>query len=127
MKEITKEWITKAEEDYRVAVRELKAKPPALSSVCFHAHQCVEKYLKAILQENDVQFERMHDLDILIDLSKGIFPGLEKFREDLIRLNAYAVEVRYPGFNPLEKDAIEAVSIMRQVRNLMRRFLEKSQ
>lgn len=126
MKEIAKEWITKAEEDYRVAVRELKAKPPALGPVCFHAHQCIEKYLKAILQENDVPFQKIHDLDVLIDLSKRIFPVLEKSRKDLIRLNTYAVEVRYPGLNPLKKDAIEAVSIMKQVRNLIRRFFQKS-
>lgn len=126
MKEITKEWIEKAEEDYRVAARELKAKPPALNSVCFHAQQCIEKYLKAVLQENNIPFQKIHDLDILVELLKSTLPEIEKFREDLVKLNVYAVEIRYPGFSPLEKDAIEAVSIMKQVRNLIRRFFQKS-
>jgi len=125
MKEIAKEWIQKAEEDYRVAVRELKAKPPALNSVCSHTQQCIEKYLKAVLQENNISFQKIHDLDILVELLKGILPELERFRENLVKLNVYAVEVRYPGFNPLEKDAREAVSIMKKVRSFIRKFLQE--
>jgi len=125
MKEIAKEWVQKAEEDYRVAVRELKAKPPALSSVCFHAQQCIEKYLKALLQENSVPFQKIHDLEALAGLLKGILPEIKRFREDLVKLNVYAVEVRYPGFNPLEKDAREAVSIMKKVRSFIRKFLQE--
>ena len=49
MKKITQEWIAKAEEDYLVATRELKADPPALDAVCFHAQQCIEKYMKAYI------------------------------------------------------------------------------
>ena len=104
MKEITKEWIQKAEEDCRVAARELRAKPPALSSVCFHAQQCIEKYLKAVLQENTIPFQKIHDPDALVELLKETLPEIEKFRGDLVKLNVYAVEVRYPGFNPLEKE-----------------------
>jgi len=52
-------------------------------------------------------------------------PGIEKFREDLVELNVYAVEVRYPGFTPLEKDAEEAVFIMKKVRSFIRQFFEK--
>lgn len=37
MKPLTKEWIKKAEEDYRVAVREAKARPGSYSAVCFHS------------------------------------------------------------------------------------------
>lgn len=125
MKEITKEWIQKAEEDYRVAIRELKAKPPALNSVCFHAQQCIEKYLKAVLQENNIPFQKIHDLDVLVELLKGVLPEIEKFREDLIKLNVYAVEVRYPGFTPLEEDAREAVSIMKKVKSFIEEFLQE--
>ena len=40
------EWIEKAEEDYHVAIslRRLR-RHPAHNAVCFHAQQCVEKYL----------------------------------------------------------------------------------
>jgi HEPN domain-containing protein len=39
VKKITEEWISKAEEDHLVAIRELQAAPPALDAVCFHAQQ----------------------------------------------------------------------------------------
>jgi len=49
MKKITEEWITKAEKDYLVAIRELRTTPIVGDAVCFHAQPCVEKYMKAIL------------------------------------------------------------------------------
>ena len=45
-----KEWIQKAEGDYHSAQREYRArKNPNYDAACFHAQQCVEKYLKAVL------------------------------------------------------------------------------
>lgn len=37
MKPIVREWINKAEEDYRVARRERDAKPSTHNAVCFHS------------------------------------------------------------------------------------------
>ena len=49
MKPITKEWVDKAEEDWSTALREVRVrKNPSYDSVCFHAQQCAEKYLKAL-------------------------------------------------------------------------------
>jgi HEPN domain-containing protein len=52
MNPLTLEWVDKAEGDYATALRELRArKQPNYDAACFHAQQCVEKYLKAYLQE----------------------------------------------------------------------------
>src|SRR5262245_6490438 len=52
MKPLTHEWIGKAEGDFATARREVRArKAPNYDAACFHAQQCVEKYLKALLQE----------------------------------------------------------------------------
>ncbi len=46
MKDLTKEWIKKAEGDVGTAVRESSVKEGAnWDAVCFHAQQAVEKYL----------------------------------------------------------------------------------
>lgn len=51
MNPITIEWADKAEGDFATAQRELDAADhPNYDAVCFHAQQCVEKYLKACLQ-----------------------------------------------------------------------------
>jgi HEPN domain-containing protein len=53
MNPLTVEWVDKAEGDMAIAKRELRArKQPNYDAVCFHAQQCVEKYLKALLQEH---------------------------------------------------------------------------
>ena len=50
LKPATQEWIEKAEGDYRTALRERRVRRrPNHDAVCFHAQQCIEKYLKALL------------------------------------------------------------------------------
>ena len=57
MTPLTKEWVRKDEGDFATAERELAVtSAPNYDAVCFHAQQCIEKYLKARLQEVGVQF-----------------------------------------------------------------------
>ncbi len=57
------EWVSKAEGDFVTAGRELRArKLPNYDAVCFHCQQCAEKYLKAVLQENDKRIPKIHFL-----------------------------------------------------------------
>ena len=37
-------------------------KSPNYDGVCFHAQQCIEKYLKAKLVEADIDFPKTHNL-----------------------------------------------------------------
>lgn len=53
MNEVVNEWVVKAEGDFLTAAREVKANPPNYDAVCFHAQQCIEKLLKALLIQND--------------------------------------------------------------------------
>jgi HEPN domain-containing protein len=71
MKPETQEWIEKAEGDFKVARREIQTTDPVYEAVCFHAQQCAEKYLKALLEEQILVFRKTHDLVELIDLSGG--------------------------------------------------------
>src|SRR5436190_2124858 len=62
-------WIEKAEEDLHVAQRLLD--PPEVcpfSTVCFHAQQSVEKYIKAILVARSIPFPKAHDIGELLHL-----------------------------------------------------------
>lgn len=122
MKKITSEWIEKAEGDYRVAVRESKAKDPVYDVICYHCQQCIEKYLKAILVESNIEFEKIHDLEALMYFCKDHLPALESHREDLIWLTQFAVRVRYPGFGATKQDTRKALSMTGKLRSLVRRF-----
>ena len=123
MRPITGEWVEKAEEDYRVARRERSAKPPAYNAVCFHTQQCVEKYLKALLQEHEIPFHRTHDLEALMKLCLPVMPELKQHREQLQWLTGFAVEVRYPGIDADRKDAERCFQITKLLRTLIRRQL----
>jgi HEPN domain-containing protein len=92
MKPITQEWVNKAEGDFATAERELQVQQMSnYDAVCFHSQQCVEKYLKACLQEESIAFSRTHDLSILLDLLLPIFPTWATLLPNLDRLTAYAV------------------------------------
>lgn len=126
MKDITKEWIGKAEQDYLVAKREFDVLPPAYEAVCFHCQQCVEKYLKAVLQENEIYFEKIHDLDVLLEQCKGIIPELYRFKTEIVELSHYAVEIRYPGVSVIEEDAKNSILTMEKVRKVIRNYFTLS-
>ena len=117
MKPITREWVEKAEEDFRVARREQGAKPAAYNAVCFHAQQCVEKYLKALLQEHELPFYRTHDLEALMKLCLPMTLELEQW------LTVFAVETRYPGIKAKRRDAERCCQIATSLRTLIRRRL----
>src|ERR1035437_1625587 len=98
MKSSTREWVAKAEEEFTVACTLARPrKQPLWAPVCFHAQQCVEKYLKARLNEASVQFHKTHDLEQLLVQTLVVEPLWSAFRPALKRLSDAAVVPRYPG------------------------------
>lgn len=120
MNPLTEEWVQKAEGDWLTASRELMAQPPNYDATCFHAQQCAEKYLKALLQERMVAFPKTHDLEELIDLLLPDMPDLREWRAFAKSLSELAVELRYPGAWPGADDAREAVEQCKIIRNEIR-------
>ena len=121
MKPITREWIKKAEGDFATAGRELRArKAPNYDAACFHAQQCAEKYLKARLQESQIPFEKTHNLIALLELVLPLEPGWETLRPALQALNAFAIEVRYPGESADKEMARKTLTLCKQVRQRIR-------
>lgn len=125
MQPLTSEWIQKAEGDLATARRELRARTaPNYDAACFHAQQCAEKYLKALLQEAVTPFGKTHNLSLLLDLLKDRYPALELIRPTLAMLSAYAVEYRYPGESADKAVAKQAVKMAEEVKQLVVGFLE---
>jgi HEPN domain-containing protein len=62
MKAATREWVDKAEADHAVALLLRRSrKKYSRDIVCFHLQQCVEKYLKARLEEAAIAYPKTHD------------------------------------------------------------------
>jgi HEPN domain-containing protein len=120
MKRATAEWADKAEGDWQVAQRESMASSPVWDAVCFHAQQCVEKYLKALLEEHGIAFAKTHDLVVLLRLTEHHGGNLESLETDLAFLSPLGVAIRYPGSSADAGLAASALDIAGRVRSLIR-------
>jgi HEPN domain-containing protein len=106
MSNLVAEWVAKAEGDYATALREYRArKRPNYDAAGFHAQQCVEKYMKALLQKHGQAFEKVHDLLALLELSVEFALELELHRRELAYLTRFAVAFRYPGESATKEQA----------------------
>ena len=95
LKEYVKRWLAKADEDIHVLNDLLKSEPEYYTgSICFHAQQAAEKYLKAFLVYHSIDFPRTHDLDFLLSLCIKIESSLESI--NLMDLSEFGVAIRYP-------------------------------
>lgn len=124
MKPATREWIHCAEEDFDVAMALMRRKTKtAANSIGFHSQQCVEKYLKARLEEEGLNVPKTHDLVSLLQLLLPVEPLWASFAPTLRRLNDYAVRFRYPGHSARRTDAQSAVKACRSLRSDVRASL----
>lgn len=88
-------WLSACEEDL-LAVASLLESGLATGAASFHAQQCVEKSLKAVLEEYAGAVPKIHDLDrLFIEARKYI--DLEKDATVVNKLNTLYIESRYPG------------------------------
>jgi len=121
-----RQWIEKAEHDLRNAEHTLTIRDEEcpFDTVCFHAQQCVEKYLKGWLASRRLDVPRSHDLVVLLNLAlAAAFRGVSP--QDVQPLNRYTIEARYPGdWDPIDRpEAEQAVVMARRIREAVRRLL----
>jgi len=121
MKQATREWVAKAEEDF-VSALDLarRRKRPVWSTVCFHTQQCAEKYLKARMEEGGLPIPKTHDLDVLLNQLLHLEPLWAALLSALQTLTDYAVDFRYPGHSAQKPHAQRALRDCKSVRREVR-------
>jgi HEPN domain-containing protein len=94
MRKITKQWLIAANEDLQAAEKLLSVQG-LTNLVVFHCQQCVEKSLKALLEEKELPNIKTHDLLRIYQFVNEEFklPDPEK----MVQLNELYVNSRYPG------------------------------
>jgi HEPN domain-containing protein len=116
MNEIVSEWVQKAQADLLTSRRELAVQDdPNYDAVCFHAQQCAEKLIKAVLISKGEVPPRTHDLVWLSELLSSVVRSWDWPRQELRLLGRAAVDFRYPGEAADREEAEEAVSIASSV------------
>ena len=124
-KELVREWLTKAEKDYVAAGILLKSDPFVLGIVTFLAQQAAEKYLKAYLVWNQVDFPKTHNIGVLLVLISDLDKALAERLIPVRTLSKYAVDNRYPGDIPevSQEAATTALALAEDVRDAIRNLL----
>jgi HEPN domain-containing protein len=115
--ETVKEWIAKAEGDFTVACREMRArKSPNYDAACFHCQQCIEKLMKALLIHLGATPPKTHMLMVLDELLSTVCPEWSWPADELRFLSHSAVFFRYPGESAEKEEAREAMAVAKKIR-----------
>lgn len=127
MKPETEVWVELAEGDFETAEWVLERPASLPRAVGFSAQQCVEKYLKALLEESGRPVPRTHDLGALLALVADLLPTLLPYRPAIEAIVPFAGVLRYPYdeslFPDIDEDAEQAARTMRTVRSIVRAAL----
>ena len=120
-KKVIRRWIAKAEEDLLAAECLFKlGRHSPLGLVGFHAQQCAEKYLKALLLQEGQAIPRVHDLNTLVLLvPRTRILGLKP--AELSGLSRYVIEGRYPDeWEPIRRPQVrKAISLAKRIRKVI--------
>lgn len=121
------EWREKADEDFKSA-KILLNNDGVPATICFLSQQTVEKLLKGFLVFHEVGFPKIHQLDELLERCAKIDADFREFIEEVVILNDYYIESRYPD-NMKEditfEEAKEAFEIAERMRNFILLKTEK--
>ena len=102
-----KEWVEKSHSDL-TAARVLKEHGAVVRGVaCFHCQQAAEKVLKSFLVYKKVSFERVHNIEYLLDLCVEKDDSFERLRNAAELMAPFAVIIRYPGHMEVSEEQME--------------------
>jgi HEPN domain-containing protein len=94
MKQITKDWLTIAEDDL-LAAKKLSHEIRLTNLVSFHCQQCLEKCFKAMIEEQNKPSIKSHDLLKLKNYADVQLSDPELILIEMI--NEVYIDARYPG------------------------------
>lgn len=126
IEELVRQWSHIAERDLLTAKQGLEAEIVVTDTVSFHCQQAVEKYLKAFLVKNQVEFSKTHSIMALLNLCSTVDKAFSEELSDADSLTDYAVEIRYPDewYEPTIEEAKQAYETALRVKDFVLKRLE---
>ena len=115
--DLARGWLRKADSDLVTAELVVSGDGP-YDTDCYHAHQAIEKCLKAVIAHRGAAIPRTHNLEDLGETALAGSPSLELDLDALAESPPFAVELRYDaGFWPDRDTAAAALAAARNVRS----------
>ena len=119
------EWMAKAEGDFNVAQREfIREGKRNFDAICFHAQQCVEKLMKAVLVAHGVAPEHTHNLMYLDACVRKVVESWASDTEELSWLTRAGIAFRYPGEWATDVHAKKAMATCERLRGALLTLLQ---
>lgn len=118
---IVKLWFKKADSDFKTIENNLLSKEPPTDTICFHAQQAIEKYIKGALIYFEKHITKTHDLVNLLTSIDEYIPELNTFEDEFHEISRYGVEVRYPDifYDPTLEEAKKAYETALKVKEIV--------
>jgi HEPN domain-containing protein len=124
-------WFYFSKEDKKMAEAAFKEK--IFNQTCFHSQQAVEKMLKGFLRARGINVPRTHFLVELVKICIEIDDVFTDLRDGCSVLDDYYIPTRYPDAIPgslpkslpQEKDAAEALAILKRTESFIKDRLKK--
>lgn len=126
------DWLLHSENDLKTAKAVIKE--GITNNACFHAHQTVEKCLKAVILLNENEIPKVHDLPFLVGKARKYEPEVSQFEQACRFLNQFYISTRYPdafpgsvaeGF-PSKQDAQKAIEFAEEIFNFVKSKMENN-
>src|SRR4030043_2043372 len=95
--EFTREWLRKAEIDFKTARHLYQSGPDFAGGSAFHSQQAAEKYLKAFLVWHQIEFQKTHDIETLLKLAGKVDSKIPDVLKDAVILTPSGGAYRYTG------------------------------
>ncbi len=122
MKKQAKGWLDAAFDDLRV-IEEILSEDDLTHMVAFHSQQAIEKAFKAILEEQELNVPKTHDLIPLHNLIKNSI-DIDIEIDLLQQINSLYIGARYPSDLGLLPDGKPSKEIAKQMYLLAKEIVE---
>ncbi len=129
MKETSEQWLRAAADDLRVVAR-IASDEYLAHMVAFHSQQCIEKALKAVIEEFELGHIRIHNLGRLFEIVR---PKVTLDVDAVLveTLDKLYIDARYPGElgllpngKPTREDAQRLYRFAQRLHEEIKRMLE---
>jgi len=124
MKRQVKEWLRRAEVDL-LSAEKLLDDEFLTQSVAFHAHQVIEKSLKAILENSERKIPKIHDLEKLYGLVEEAGIKIDIDEDMLAQINDVYIDTRYPGDVGLIQEGKPSIKKVKSFYELAKKIYQK--
>lgn len=118
-----KHWLQRAENDF-AAMRDIAAGSASPDTICFHAHQSAEKFLKSALIVNHVRPPRTHELPVLLRACTPTLRANGNVEDACANLESVWPKSRYPDDGmPTRAEAEHAIAAATVIRDAARQAI----